>query len=70
MTEPFLHPCVEPGCTEEGCIGEGVSLRKGQTGTWRCARHDREHRARRRPAEPQQGAKQPTRSRSQQALDL
>jgi hypothetical protein len=30
---PLLHPCREPGCTEEGSFGEGVDLLKGQLGT-------------------------------------
>jgi hypothetical protein len=49
---PLLHPCREPGCTEEGSFGEGVDLLKGQPGTWRCHRHEREHRVRQAAAPP------------------
>jgi hypothetical protein len=39
----LVHPCIEPGCTEEGSFGEGVSLRKDILGTWRCLQHWRRH---------------------------
>ncbi len=38
---PLVHPCIEDGCDEEGMIGEGVFLRKGKFGEWRCWRHDK-----------------------------
>lgn len=42
---PFLHPCIEPGCRAPAPFGEGVSLLRGETGTWRCARAQRQHEA-------------------------
>jgi len=43
--EPFTHPCQAPGCIKDGGFGEGVSLRKGIRGTWRCHEHWQAHKA-------------------------
>lgn len=35
----FMHPCMHPGCLQEGSRGFGVNLRRGISGTWFCFDH-------------------------------